>query len=88
LTIKYVAIPPLNGLVRAENRERFNAFSATDEADLKANCYKYRVHPLKGRLSAFRECHIKGNWLLIYRIIEDKLMLSLHNTGIYADLFE
>ena len=49
---------------------------------------KYRDHQLKGRLSAFRECHIKGDWLLIYRIIEDKLVLSLHSTGTHADLFE
>ena len=49
---------------------------------------KYRDHQLKGRLSAFRECHIKGDWLLIYRIIEDKLILSLHSTGTHADLFE
>ena len=37
--IDYITIPPLNSLVRAENRERINAFSATDEADLKVNCY-------------------------------------------------
>jgi len=49
---------------------------------------KYRDHQLKGRLSVFRECHIKGDWLLIYRIIEDKLVLSLHSTGSHADLFE
>jgi len=48
---------------------------------------KYRDHQLKGRLSAFRECHIKGDWLLIYRVIEDKLVLSLHSTGTHADLF-
>jgi len=48
---------------------------------------KYRDHQLKGRLSAFRECHIKGDWLLIYRIIEDKLILSLHSTGTHSDLF-
>ena len=47
---------------------------------------KYCDHQLKGRLSAFRECHIKGNWLLIYRIIEDKLILSLHSTGTHSDL--
>ena len=50
--------------------------------------HKYRDHQLKGRLSAFRECHIKDNWLLIYRIIEDKLILSLHSTGTHSDLFE
>jgi len=49
---------------------------------------KYRDHQLKGRLSVFRECHIKGDWLLIYRIIEDTLVLSLHSTGTHADLFE
>ena len=49
---------------------------------------KYRDHQLKGRLSAFRECHIKGDWLLVYRIIEDRLILSLHSTGTHADIFE
>jgi len=49
---------------------------------------KYRDHPLQGRLSAFRECHIKGDWLLVYRVIEDKLILSLHSTGTHADIFE
>jgi len=49
---------------------------------------KYRDHQLKGRLSTFRECHTKGDWLLVYRIIEDKLILSLHSTGSHADLFE
>jgi len=48
---------------------------------------KYLDHQLKGRLSAFRECHIKGDWLLVYRIIEDKLILSLHSTGTHSDLF-
>lgn len=49
---------------------------------------KYRDHQLQGKLSMFRKCHIKGDWLLVYRIIEDKLILSLHSTGTHADLFE
>ena len=49
---------------------------------------KYRDHQLQGRLSAFRECHIKGDWLLIYRIVEDKLILTLHSTGTHSDLLE
>lgn len=48
----------------------------------------YRDHQLKGRLSAFRECHIKGDWLLVYRVIEDRLILSLHSTGTHANFFE
>jgi len=49
---------------------------------------KYRDHQLQGKLAAFRECHIKGDWLFVYRIIDDKLILSLHSTGTHADLFE
>ena len=48
---------------------------------------EYRDHKLHGKLSAFRECHIKGDWLLVYRIIEDKLILSLHGTGTHSDIF-
>lgn len=49
---------------------------------------KYRDHQLKGRMSHLRECHLMGDWLLVYRIFEDKLILSLHSTGTHADLFE
>ena len=49
---------------------------------------KFRDHQLKGRLRHLRECHIQGDWLLIYRIMEDKLILSLHSTGTHADLLE
>jgi len=48
---------------------------------------KYRDHQLHGKLSAFRECHVKGDWLLVYRVIEDKLILSLHCTGTHSDIF-
>jgi mRNA interferase YafQ len=49
---------------------------------------KYRDHQLKGRLAHLRECHIQGDWLLVYRVMEDKLILSLHSTGTHADLLE
>ena len=49
---------------------------------------KYRDHQLKGRLKHLRECHLQGDWLLIYRIFENKLILSLHSTGRHADLLE
>ena len=48
---------------------------------------KYRDHQLTGNLSEFRECHIEGNWLVIYRIFEDKLILSASGTGTHSDLF-
>ena len=49
---------------------------------------KYRDHQLKGRMRHLRECHLQGDWLLIYRIFEDRLILSLHSTGTHADLLE
>ena len=50
----------------------------------------YRDHPLKGNYQGYRECHVAGDgdWLLIYKIFEDKLILVLTETGTHADLFE
>lgn len=47
----------------------------------------YRDHPLSGKYSAFRECHISPDWLLIYRIDNDILALFLFRTGSHSDLF-
>lgn len=44
-------------------------------------------HALTGRWSGFRECHIKPDWLLIYRIDDGELELFLFRTGSHADLF-
>jgi mRNA interferase YafQ len=48
---------------------------------------KYRDHQLSGSLNDFRECHIEGDWLLLYQIFEDKLILSASGTGAHSDLF-
>jgi len=48
---------------------------------------KYRDHQLSGSLSDFRECHIEGDWLLMYQIFEDELILSATATGTHSDLF-
>ncbi|MCL2044948.1 MAG: type II toxin-antitoxin system YafQ family toxin [Oscillospiraceae bacterium] len=47
----------------------------------------YRDHPLRGDMTGYRECHIEPDWLLIYRIIEDELVLVASGTGTHADLF-
>jgi len=47
---------------------------------------KYRDHPLVGGYKGTRECHIEPDWLLIYEIDEDSLVLI--RTGTHADLFE
>lgn len=48
---------------------------------------QYRDHPLTGNLQDFRECHIEPDWLLMYQIHEDTLILSATATGTHSDLF-
>jgi mRNA interferase YafQ len=48
---------------------------------------KYQDHQLLGNFQSFRECHIKPNWLLIYKIDKSKLILVLSRTGSHSDLF-
>ncbi len=46
-----------------------------------------RDHPLTGNYASHRECHILPDWLLIYRIHNDVLVLELTRTGSHSDLF-
>lgn len=48
---------------------------------------KNKDHALTGRWAGFRECHILPDWLLIYKIEKDLLILALSRTGSHADLF-
>jgi mRNA interferase YafQ len=48
---------------------------------------KCHDHQLVGSLKDFRECHIAPDWLLMYQIINDELILSATATGTHADLF-
>lgn len=46
-----------------------------------------RDHALTGNWTNHRECHIAPNWLLIYQIKDDILVLELTRTGSHSDLF-
>ena len=48
---------------------------------------KNKDHPLSGDWVGHRECHILPDWLLIYRIEDDVLVLTLARTGTHSDLF-
>lgn len=48
---------------------------------------KYRDHNLEGNWKGFRECHINPDWLLIYQIDNNDLILTLARTGTHSDLF-
>ena len=48
---------------------------------------KYRNHQLIGNYVGYMECHIRPDWLLIYKIEKNKLILTLSRTGTHSDLF-
>lgn len=49
---------------------------------------KNRDHALTGEWAGYRECHILPDWLMIYRIEKDVLVLTLSRTGSHSDLFD
>lgn len=48
---------------------------------------KHKDHALTGNWVNYRECHILPDWLLIYKIENDILVLTLIDTGTHSDLF-
>ncbi len=48
---------------------------------------KNKDHQLKGNYKGHRECHIEPDWLLIYKIQDDMLILTLVRTGSHSKLF-
>ena len=49
---------------------------------------KNKDHALIGNWNGYRECHIQPDWLLVYKIEIDLLVLTLTRTGTHADLFD
>lgn len=48
---------------------------------------KNKDHALSGVFAGCRECHIAPDWLLIYEIDGESLILYLTRTGSHSDLF-
>ncbi|MDR2492072.1 MAG: type II toxin-antitoxin system YafQ family toxin [Coriobacteriales bacterium] len=48
---------------------------------------KYCDHALQGTHSGYRDCHVRTDWVLIYKIYENVLTLLLCETGFHSDLF-
>lgn len=49
---------------------------------------RFRDHGLTGNYRGTRECHIEPDWLLIYEIVEDTLILILNRLGSHSELFK
>lgn len=48
---------------------------------------KYKAHKLTGNYKECWECHIKPDWLLVWKQNDTELILLFINTGTYSDLF-
>lgn len=48
---------------------------------------KYKDHELIGNYKGTRECHIEPNWLLIYEIRDNVMVLILYRIGTHSELF-
>ena len=48
---------------------------------------KNKDHALSGDWIGHRECHIQPDWLLVYRIEDNVLVLTLARTGTHSDIF-
>lgn len=49
---------------------------------------KYKDHALTGNYKDCRECHVEPDWLLIYEIFENTLVLMLYRAGSHSELFK
>lgn len=48
---------------------------------------RYHDHGLVGNYAGFRECHILPDWLFIYAVDNEQLILTALRTGTHSDLF-
>ncbi len=67
---------------RAEIQDVVDVLIRGEKLDLS-----YRDHELSGDLLGHRECHIRPDLLLLYRIEGNDLILVLVNLGSHSDLF-
>ena len=49
---------------------------------------RYRDHDLSGDYKGTRECHIEPDWLLVYEIRNEVLVLMLYRLGTHSELFK
>ena len=43
---------------------------------------------LSGNWVGHWECHIRSDWLLIYKLTDEVMVLTLVRTGMHSDLFD
>ncbi len=70
---------------RGKNLDKFKIIARALIAGEKPDPLN-RDHRLSGSYKGRRECHIEADWLLVYKIDQDRIIFE--RTGSHADLFE
>jgi mRNA interferase YafQ len=71
-------------LKRGKDLDKLDAVVSTLQAGrpLAARC---RAHPLRGSWAGHWDCHVEPDWVLLYKVTAEALVLV--RTGTHADLF-
>ena len=79
----------LRKILKQKKDEQLLLEIITKLANLEELEPKYKNHNLINdkTYKDCKECHLKPDWLLVYKYIDDKLVLLLFATGTHADLF-
>ncbi len=48
---------------------------------------KYHDHNLSGDYAGCRECHVEPDWLLVYEVMDNVLVLMVYRVGTHSELF-
>ena len=70
---------------RGNNLEKFKLLARTLLAGRKPDPI-HRDHKLTGNLIGRRDCHIESDWVLIYRVEDDRIIFE--RMGTHSDLFK
>lgn len=76
-------------LAKKQNKDLGKLFEVIDIlANGETLDAKYKDHSLTGNYRGTRECHVEPDWLLIYEIRGDVLVLLLYRLGSHSELFK
>ena len=77
--------------LKTAKKQKKNLDKLFEAVDILANGgtldEKYRDHNLSGKYAGARECHIEPDWLLVYEIRDEVLVLMLYRVGSHSELF-
>jgi len=82
----------LKKIIKSGQYKNFNISEINNVVDKLASGRKldakYLGHSLTGKMSVYKECHIRADLLLIYKVVENQLVLALVNVGSHSNLFK